>query len=153
MKRFTASGSMEWKIWRPPLAIFKARKRFESCLWEHKLQRWLLPTEISRCWRHDSNAAISFFTTRGAEVLWHWATAVAAGLAIGGAKFFLARVTQYERAAPVLRDSTVRIELFVDDPIATQRRAVATGATGVRWKNTLTRQRAQPIKRMLQARL
>lgn len=78
----------------------------------------------------DGHAAIAFYQKAfGAELLWHLDGAVA-GLAIDGAKFFLANeAPAYGTRGPASAGfTTVRIELFVDDPIAIHRRAVAAGA-------------------------
>jgi len=78
----------------------------------------------------DANAAIAFYQKAfGAELLWHLDGAVA-GLAVDGAKFFLAREeAAYGTRGPVsVSFTTVRIELFVDDPVAMHRQAVAAGA-------------------------
>jgi PhnB protein len=79
---------------------------------------------------NDGNSAIAFYQKAfGAEVLWNLNGGVA-GLAIEGAKFFLA----VEAPAYGTRDpasaafTTVRIELFVDDPIAVHQQAVSAGA-------------------------
>src|SRR5579864_8087677 len=79
----------------------------------------------------DANAAIAFYQKAfGAELLWHLDGAVA-GLAVDGAKFFLAHEEPaYGTRGPAsVSFTTVRIELFVDDPVAMHRQAVAAGAT------------------------
>lgn len=81
----------------------------------------------------DGNAAIEFYRAAfGATVLWkldgdgH----IVAGLEIQGAEFFLSTESpQYGTRSPDLAGyTTVRIELFVDDPFAVHRQAVAAGA-------------------------
>jgi PhnB protein len=81
----------------------------------------------------DGNAAIDFYKAAfGAELLWHLGGGgkVVAGLSIGGAKFFLAHESPPHgtRAPASVGFTTVRIELFVDDPIAVLRHALAAGA-------------------------
>jgi PhnB protein len=79
----------------------------------------------------DPNAAIEFYQAAfGATLLWHL-DRVIAGLSIDGAEFFLAEESpEYGTRAPgPVAFTTVRIELFVDDPIAMHRRALAAGAT------------------------
>ncbi len=105
----------------------------------------------------DGNAAIAFYKAAfAAELLWHLDGGghVVAGLAIDGAKFFLAHESpEYGTRAPsVARFTTVRIELFVDDPIAVHKRALAAGAM----EHSAVKEHAyemdgpRPIKRMLQ---
>src|SRR6476620_2710454 len=79
----------------------------------------------------DGKAAIEFYKSAfGAAVLWSLNDAVAV-LSIDGAEFFLADESpQYGTRAPSSAGfTTVRIELFVDDPVAVHRQAVAAGAT------------------------
>jgi PhnB protein len=79
------------------------------------------------------DAAISFYMSAfDARVLWrlgHGADIVA-GLSIGGAEFFLAyEAPKYGTRSPSsVGFTTVRIELFVDDPISVHRRALSAGA-------------------------
>ncbi len=104
----------------------------------------------------DGSAAIEFYKTAfGAEVLWHLGDGghVVAGLAIDGAKFFLAHEEPDfgTRGPGAVGFTTVRIELFVDDPIAVHRKAVAAGATD---KDPVVEHQHEtmglrPIKRML----
>jgi PhnB protein len=102
----------------------------------------------------DPGAAIEFYRAAfGATVLWHLEQAVA-GLSIGGAEFFLAHESpQYGTRSPSSAGfTTVRIELFVDDPVAVHRQAVAAGATNhspVAEHEHETRG-PHPIRRMLQ---
>jgi PhnB protein len=102
----------------------------------------------------DGRAAIAFYQRAfGATLLWDLEGAVA-GLSIDGAEFFLAEESpEYgPRSADSAGFTTVRIELFVDDPVGVHGKALAAGAfnhspveehrhptTGLR-----------PIKRMLQ---
>ena len=80
----------------------------------------------------DGNAAIDFYKAAfGAELLWHLDGGhVVAGLAIDGARFFLAHESPPHgtRGPASVGFTTVRIELFVDDPIAVHRKALAAGA-------------------------
>jgi PhnB protein len=105
----------------------------------------------------DGNAAIAFYKAAfGATVLWsldgdgH----VVAGLEIGGAQFFLAHESPPHgtRAPASVGFTTVRIELFVDDPIAVHSQALAAGAINrspVR-EHTHDTIGPRPIRRMLQ---
>lgn len=75
-------------------------------------------------------AAIEFYRKAfGATVLWQIETAVA-GLEIDGAPFFIGEASpDHGHKAPIdLGATSVRIELFVDDPHAMLRRAVDAGA-------------------------
>ena len=105
----------------------------------------------------DENKAISFYKAAfGATVAWYMdATGqLIAGLAIDGAQFFLSK----EPPPPGSRGSTsqsaapVKIELFVDDPMAAHRQAVGAGAVErepVREHDRGTTQ-SRAVKRMLQ---
>ena len=104
----------------------------------------------------DGNAAIEFYQAAfGAEVLWKLGEdEIVAGLSIGGAKFFLAHeAPEYGTRGPSsVGFTTVRIELFVDDPVAVQARALAAGA---REHSPVTEDRydmpgPEPIRRILQ---
>ena len=81
----------------------------------------------------DGNAAVEFYKEAfGAEVVWKLGDEeIVAGLSIQGAKFFLAQeAPEYGTVGPARAGfTTVRIELFVADPVAVQRKAVAAGAT------------------------
>ena len=81
----------------------------------------------------DADAAIAFYQAAfGATVSWRLGDGhVVAGLDIDGAPFFLATESPENgtRGPSSAGCTTVRIELFVDDPIAVHRRAVAAGAT------------------------
>jgi PhnB protein len=81
----------------------------------------------------DGNTAIKFYTAAfGATLLWHLDGGghVVAGLSINGAKFFLAHESPPHgtRSPASAGFTTVRIELFVDDPVAMHSRALAAGA-------------------------
>ena len=80
----------------------------------------------------DPAAAIDYYKRAfGAEELWRIGDpAEVAGLSVEGAQFFLARQTP-SRGTVAPDDAghtTVRIELFVDDPHAVQDRAITAGA-------------------------
>jgi PhnB protein len=105
----------------------------------------------------DGNAAIGFYQEAfGAELLWRLGGAgpVVAGLSVDGAKFFLAHESPPHgtRGPASAGFTTVRIELFVDDPIAVHRRALRAGAV----EHSPVEEHAhetigpKPIKRMLQ---
>jgi len=81
----------------------------------------------------DGNAAIEFYKAAfGATLLWHLDGEghVVAGLSINGAKFFLAHESPPHgtRSPASVGFTTARIELFVDDPVAVHRQALADGA-------------------------
>jgi uncharacterized glyoxalase superfamily protein PhnB len=80
----------------------------------------------------DAANAIEFYARAfGAEALW-WIgdPAQVAGMAIDGAPFFFAQESPPNgtRSPDAAGHTTVRIELFVDDPQAAYARAVASGA-------------------------
>jgi PhnB protein len=81
----------------------------------------------------DGNAAIEFYKAAfGATVLWRLGDKdVVAGLSIGGAQFFLAsEAPSFGTRSPNSAGfTTVRIELFVDDPATVHRQALLAGAT------------------------
>jgi|SRR5271165_2132471 len=82
---------------------------------------------------NDGNAAIAFYKAAfDATLLWHLDGGghIVAGLSIHGAPFFLAHESpEYGTRAPASAGfTTVRIELFVDDPVAAHKQAVAAGA-------------------------
>ncbi len=82
----------------------------------------------------NAASAIEFYKAAfGAEERWrNDATgSIVAGLAVDGANFFLAEESpSYGTRSPLsVGTTTVRIELFVDDPAAVFARAVAAGAT------------------------
>jgi len=81
----------------------------------------------------DGNAAIKFYQAAfGAELLWHLDAGgqVVAGLSVDGAKFFLAHeAPDYGTRSPSSAGfTTVRIKLFLDDPVSVHKQAVAAGA-------------------------
>jgi PhnB protein len=102
----------------------------------------------------DGRAAIAFYQQAfGATLLWELEGAVA-GLSIDGAEFFLAEESpEYgTRSADSAGFTTVRIELFVDDPVGVHGKARAAGAinhSSVEEHNHSTTG-PRPIKRMLQ---
>ena len=105
----------------------------------------------------DGNAAIEFYKAAfGATVLWHLDGGghIVAGLEIDGAPFFLAHESPPHgtRSPASAGFTTVRIELFVNDPVAVHKQALAAGAidhSPVREHNhSVTGPR--PIGRMLQ---
>jgi PhnB protein len=116
-----------------------------------------MPTQIAPMLAvSDGNAAIEFYQAAfGATVLWHLNGGhVVAGLAIDGAPFFLASESPPHgtRGPSSAGFTTVRIELFVDDPVAVHQRAIAAGA-GARSplvEHTHATVGPRPIKRMLQ---
>ena len=102
----------------------------------------------------DGNAAMEFYRAAfGATVLWDLEGAVA-GLAIDGAPFFLAHESPPHgtREPASMGFTTIRIELFVDDPVAVHRKAVAAGAVehSPVEEDEFTTTGPRPIRRMLQ---
>ena len=92
-----------------------------------------MTTQISPMLAVSDAAAASEFYTRafGAEELWRIGEpAAVAGLSIDDAQFFLAEESPPHgtRSPDGVGHTTVRIELFVDDPGAVQERAIAAGA-------------------------
>lgn len=89
----------------------------------------------------------------GATLLWSLDDDVA-GMSIHGAPFFLAHESPPHgtRSPASAGFTTVRIELFVEDPVAVQRQALAAGATkhGPVEEHTHETTGPQPIRRMLQ---
>jgi len=82
----------------------------------------------------DGSAAVEFYKEAfGAELLWKLGDGadIVAGMTIGGSEFFLAHESpEYGTRAPSSTGfTTVRIELFVDDPETVHKRAVQAGAT------------------------
>ena len=79
----------------------------------------------------DPAAAIDFYKRAfGAEELWRIGDpAAVAGLSIDGAELFLAQESPPHgtRSPDAAGQTTVRIELFVDDPLGVQQRAIAAG--------------------------
>jgi PhnB protein len=80
----------------------------------------------------DARAAADWYARAlGASELWNLGSVV--GLEIGGAPFFLAEPARNGWDSPAaIGTTTVRVEVFVDDPDAFVRRAVAAGADGSR---------------------
>ena len=80
----------------------------------------------------DANAAIEFYKSAfGATVLWRLGEGhVVAGLEIDSARFFLSTESPPHgtRAPASAGFTTVRVELFVDDPVAVHARALHAGA-------------------------
>jgi PhnB protein len=104
----------------------------------------------------DAAQAIDFYKRAfDAGELWRLGDDhIVAGLSIHGAHLFLASESpEYGTRSPdAIGHTTVRIELFVDDPYEVHRRAVAAGATerdAVKEYNYSTIG-PKPIKRMLQ---
>jgi uncharacterized glyoxalase superfamily protein PhnB len=93
-----------------------------------------MPTQISPMIAViDGRAAIDFYTDAFGAIE-HWRIDggghVVAGMSIDGAEFFLSTQNPPGTSSPaVAGTTTVRIELFVDDPVAVYERAVAAGAT------------------------
>jgi uncharacterized glyoxalase superfamily protein PhnB len=82
----------------------------------------------------DAGAAVDFYKRAfGAELYWTVGDSghMVAGMAIGGARFFLSTESpEFGTRGPLAAGfTTVRVELFVDDPVAVQAKAVAAGAT------------------------
>jgi PhnB protein len=106
----------------------------------------------------DGNAAIDFYKAAfGAEVRWHLdggGAGVVAGLSIDGANFYLAQeAPDYGTRGPDSAGfTTVRIELFVDEPVTVHSRALAAGATerGPVEEQVYQMAGPNPITRMLQ---
>src|SRR3954453_13633530 len=103
----------------------------------------------------SGKAAVKFYERAfGAVVDWHIDGGDVAGLSIEHARFFLADESpEYGTRGPGAAGfTTVRIELFVDDPVAVHARALAAGATN----HSPVREHAHqtegphPIRRMLQ---
>jgi PhnB protein len=83
---------------------------------------------------NDAQAAVEFYKKAfGADVDWTVGDSghMVAGLAIEGVRFFLATESpEFGTKGPLaVGFTTVRIELFVDDPLVVQSNAVAAGAT------------------------
>ncbi len=78
----------------------------------------------------DARAATDWYKRAlGAAELWNRGAVV--GLEIGGAPFFLAEPANNGWDSPAaIGTTTVRVEVFVDDPDAFVRRAVEAGADG-----------------------
>jgi PhnB protein len=78
----------------------------------------------------DTPAAVDWYKAAlGANLIWDLGSV--AGLEIDGAPFFLHQPVENKFASPnELGTTTVRVELFVDDPDEVIARAIAAGATG-----------------------
>ena len=78
----------------------------------------------------DTPTAVEWYRQAlGAQLLWSLGSV--AGLEIEGAPFFLHEPVAESFASPQeIRTTTVRVELFVDDPDGVIARAVAAGASG-----------------------
>jgi uncharacterized glyoxalase superfamily protein PhnB len=104
----------------------------------------------------DGNAAIEFYKTAlDATILWRLGSGhVVAGLSVHGAPFFLASESpEYGTRGPSAAGfTTVRIELFVSDPVAVHRRMVAAGAVerSPVIEHMYSATGSQPITKMLQ---
>ena len=105
----------------------------------------------------DAAAAIDFYKTAfDARVLWRLGGSehMVAGLSVHGAQLFLSTESpEYGTRGPAGAGfTTVRIELFVNDPVAVHKRALAAGAVEhspvVEHRYSTTG--PQPIKKMLQ---
>jgi PhnB protein len=86
----------------------------------------------------DTPAAVDWYQEAlGASVLWSLGSV--AGLEIDGAPFFLHQPVQNCFDSPKeIGTTTVRVELFVDEPDEVMARAVEAGATGDDIKNHIT---------------
>lgn len=117
-----------------------------------------MATQISPMLAVDDGAsAIEFYREAfGATELWRIDADgdVVAGLSVNGADLFLAQETPSRgtRAPAAVGHTTVRIELFVDDPHAAQAQAIAAGATESSPVKEHIHETVgpRPIKRMLQ---
>jgi PhnB protein len=79
---------------------------------------------------HDTAAAVSWYRRAlGARELWNLGSVV--GMEVGGARFFFAQPERDDWASPSKAGTTtVRVELFCDDPDRVVERALLAGATG-----------------------
>jgi len=105
----------------------------------------------------DGSAAVAFYRAAfDATVLWQLGTGVdiVAGLEVHGAKFFLAHeAPPYGTRGPAGAGfTTVRIELFTDDPAAVHKQALAAGARerSPVQEYEYSMEGPRPIRRMLQ---
>jgi len=108
----------------------------------------------------DGDAAIEFYEAAfDATVLWRLEGGghVVAGLSVHGAQFFLAHeAPAYGTRGPAAAGfTTVRIELFVNDPVALHRQALAAGAVerSPVIEHEYSMNGPLPIKRLLQGAL
>lgn len=100
----------------------------------------------------DPAVAIEFYQRAfGAEVRWRIGEPLeVAGLVIDGAGLFLAREQRENPRSPdSVGHTTVRVELFVEDPAAAQERALAAGAM----EGSPVREREHPLSGEDSARL
>jgi PhnB protein len=102
----------------------------------------------------DPRAAIAFYQRAfNATIDWHL-DHVIAGMRIDGAPFFLAEHSPEfgTRGPSAAGFTTVRIELFVDDPVAVHRQAIEAGATSHSpvSEHVHQTQGPHPIRQMLQ---
>ena len=102
----------------------------------------------------SGQAAIDYYRAAfGARLLWQVEKGeVVAALELGGAKFFLSEESPAHgtRGPASAGFTTVRIEVFVDDPIAVQEQALAAGATNHMPVTENEMQGAEPIRRIAQ---
>ena len=86
----------------------------------------------------DTPAAVAWYQKAlGARVLWSLGSV--AGLEIDGAPLFLHETVQQSFDSPKeIGTTTVRVEVFVDEPDLVIARAVEAGATGGEIKNHIT---------------
>src|SRR5436190_3782525 len=83
----------------------------------------------------DTPAAVEWYQEAlGAIVLWSLGSV--AGLEIDGAPFFLHQPVQNGFNSPKEIGTTVRVELFVDEPDEVMARSVEAGATAMTLKTT-----------------
>ena len=105
---------------------------------------------------HGDQAIAFYASAFNARVLWKLGEGadIVAGLEIEGAKFFLAyEAPQYGTRAPSSAGfTTVRIELFVDDPVAVQHKAMQAGAVqhSPVTEDVFEMTGSNPIRRILQ---
>ena len=107
----------------------------------------------------DGNAAVAFYKAAfGAKLLWQLGDEhVVAGLSIDGANFFLADESPSHgtQGPKSVGFTTVRIELFVNDPFKVYAQALSVGATELNpvQMHEYDTSGPQPIKKMLQGAL
>jgi PhnB protein len=116
-----------------------------------------MPTHIAPMLAvRDAAAAVAFYQAAfGATVAWRLGEDhVVAGLEIDGAPFFLATESPGNgtRGPTPAAGTTVRIELFVDDPVAVHAQALAAGAIEKDpvQEHTHETHGPRPVHRMLQ---
>jgi len=108
----------------------------------------------------DENSAIAFYKAAfGATVGWYLDVTgqLIPGLGIDGAQFFLSKEPKApgSRTAAAQGAVPIKIQLFVDDPVAVHQKAISAGATErdpVREHGPGTTQ-SRAVKRMLQGTL